>query len=48
MTFPKLVLKANYALKWQISLLNLQGKGDAHADLGENNSSTKLEFREVL
>lgn len=34
MFIPKITISAPYSLKWNLGLLNLQGKGQAHASLG--------------
>lgn len=36
MFIPKITMSAPYSLKWNLGLLNLQGKGQAHASLGKN------------
>lgn len=36
LAIPKVTTKSTYSLKWAVGLLNIQGAGDASANLGNN------------
>lgn len=47
MAIPSIMTKSTYSLNWQIALLNIQGKGDVTAYLGEYKNEIRL-FLELM